>query len=133
VLIEDVTNGRERWPISVVNYVDDDGPPQFTYVTCYVDHIGQPVALPPPPQGSGCSCTDQCRYRSFLTQSIATQPCRVRYPTMAIAVALALLLSACAGLRLKPLPPEAVGVVAAGHAVWRAHQTRGARASCERR
>ena len=63
VLVEDVTNGLEKTgPIAVVNDVDHEGPPLFTYTTCYVDSTGQPITLPPPPARFGCRCTDKCRY-----------------------------------------------------------------------
>ncbi|KAJ7952586.1 Histone-lysine N-methyltransferase, H3 lysine-9 specific protein [Quillaja saponaria] len=53
--VEDISNGKELFPICAVNTIDDEKPPSFNYITgmIYPDWCN-----PIPPRG--CNCTDGC-------------------------------------------------------------------------
>ncbi|EEF51630.1 histone-lysine n-methyltransferase, suvh, putative [Ricinus communis] len=51
-IVNDISEGKEKMPISVVNTVDDERPSQFTYIACLGEQIKS--------LSSGCDCTDRC-------------------------------------------------------------------------
>lgn len=69
VVNPDITNGRERNPIPVVNDVDDETPFQFTYVP---HQIGLSVLKDKPDFVSCCSCTDNCADKTKCECALAS-------------------------------------------------------------
>jgi hypothetical protein len=61
VINADITNGRERNPIPVINNVDDSAPFPFTYIS---ERIGVSTLKNRPDFTSCCSCTDNCADKS---------------------------------------------------------------------
>ncbi|KAK1430512.1 hypothetical protein QVD17_13314 [Tagetes erecta] len=55
VCVQDITNGKEVFPICAINTIDDEKPPEFTYITkiMYPDWY---KAIPP----KGCECVGRC-------------------------------------------------------------------------
>lgn len=56
-VLNDVSQGKEKFPVRVVNGVDNDHPPPFTYITKIVyPRWFKRIEL------IGCNCTDECSY-----------------------------------------------------------------------
>nr|GMD71462.1 histone-lysine N-methyltransferase, H3 lysine-9 specific SUVH6-like [Ipomoea batatas] len=55
VVVDDVSQGKEKFPIPAVNDIDDDKPPPFTYITKMVYPCWFNCPLP-----KGCNCKNGC-------------------------------------------------------------------------
>ncbi|KAJ1702925.1 hypothetical protein LUZ63_002704 [Rhynchospora breviuscula] len=60
VYMEDLSFGKEKVPVSVVNFINSERPPFFKYITCLRTHV---LRDPTPPVGCGCTngCSDSVK------------------------------------------------------------------------
>lgn len=61
IVIQDLSLGKERIPITCFNDINCELPNDFCYITEYIPAVGSNIATRNPEFLSCCSCTDNCR------------------------------------------------------------------------